>query len=237
MRTYTALGKADPDAMKLVDDLVITAESPNAYRSQMQEIGKHLADGIRSSIKSTDGEICVVCTVEDADFLARGLIERFEEFGFENRIRLICLWNSKIREGNVSLSPIIKEYKEELTSEKTDFIVVKSIISGACVVKTNLTKAISLANPNQIFVAAPVLLQGAEQRLACEFPASISEKFKFVHFAVDTEKDGENVIPGIGGSVYELLGLGDSKQKNKYIPDLVRQRRTKFFGAPVSVPA
>jgi hypothetical protein len=237
MRTYTELGKADPEAMVLVDDLANIKDSPEAYRHQMHEIGKHLADGVLKSLRSTDANICVVCTVEDADFLARGLIEKLEDRGYEKRIRLICLWNEKIRESNVSLSPIVKEYKEKLDSNKTDFIIVKSIISGACVVKTNLTKAISVAQPNQIFVAAPVLLVGAEARLVHEFPKTISNKFEFVHFAVDTEKDGENVIPGIGGSVYELLGLGNSKEKNKYVPKLIKERRAKFFGAPVPTHA
>jgi hypothetical protein len=199
----------------------------------MHEIGKHLAEGVLKSLKSSTANICVVCTVEDADFLARGLIERLEEHGFASRVRLICLWNAKIRELDVSLSPITREYKETLDAGATDFIIVKSIISGACVVKTNLTKAISLARPNQIYVAAPVLLEGAENRLAREFPYEISSRFEFVHFAVDTDKDGENVIPGIGGSVYELLGLGNSKEKNKYVPKLVKERRAKFFGAPL----
>jgi translation elongation factor EF-G len=237
MRTYTELGKTDHEAAVLVDGLPEVKDSPEAYRRQMFEIGRHLADGVLRSLRSSDANICVVCTVEDADFLARGLIQQLEDRGYGNRVRLICLWNEKIKEANVSLSPIVREYKEKLDSKQIDFVIVKSIISGACVVKTNLTKAISIAQPNQIFVAAPVLLIGAEDRLAHEFPVSISNKFEFVHFAVDTEKDGENVIPGIGGSVYELLGLGDSKEKNKYVPKLIKERRAKFFGAPMTAHA
>lgn len=232
MRTFTALAKADPLAMTLVDELPNIKNSPTEYQHQMFEIGKHLADGMLPKLCADSYDICVVCTVEDADFLARGLIERLESAGLTNRIHLICLWNDKIREENISLSPVVREYKEAFDPRHTSFVIVKSIISGACVVKTNLTRAMSFAEPEKIFVAAPVMLIGAEKRLAREFPKEISEKFEFVHFAVDTEKDGENVIPGIGGSVYELLGFENSKAKNKYIPKLVKERRRRIFGQP-----
>lgn len=237
MRTFTSFGKKDPAAQRLVNKLPLTQGNPTEYRQQMWQIGSHLAEGLLPALRDLADEICVVCTVEDADFLARGLIERLELDGMSSRIHLICLWNDKIKHEDISLSPIVKEYKEEFNSEKTCLIVVKSIISGACVVKTNLTHAISNINPTRIFVAAPVMLQGAEDRLAHEFPVEISKKFEFVHFAVDTEKDGDNVIPGIGGSVYELLGLGNSKEKNRYTPRLVKERRAKFFGAPRFVSA
>jgi len=58
-----------------------------------------------------------------------------------------------------------------------------------------------------------------------------------VTFAIDNKKDGENVIPGIGGSVYELLGLGDSKEKNRYMPKIVKERRAKIYGESSQVVA
>lgn len=230
MRTFTKFCAADPVAKNLVNELSEIKGSPERYRQQMLEIGKHLGKGIVPALdRKSSADICVVCTVEDADFLARGLIEKLEEAGLEQSIHLICLWNDKIKEEGVSISPVRKEYKEDFNKDNSIFIIVKSIISGACVVKTNLTRAISASTPNQIFVASPVMLKGAEQRLSAEFPSSIHSKFEFVHFATDTEKNGEDVVPGIGGSVYELLGLGNSKEKNKYIPNIVKERRAKFF--------
>ena len=234
MRKYTKFGEADPIAAKLVADLAEIKDSPERYRAQMLQIGKHLALGIIPSLKELPSDdICVVCTVEDADFLARGLIERLEEDGYSRRIHLLCLWNGKIKEETVSLSPVLREYKESFNTTDSVFIIVKSIISGACVVKTNLTRAISISRPTKIFVAAPVMLEGAEIRLAQEFPREINEKFEFVHFATDNEKNGDDVFPGIGGSVYELLGLGNSQEKNKYVPRIVKERRAKHFGAPI----
>ncbi|HEX9511283.1 MAG TPA: hypothetical protein VF939_12425 [Puia sp.] len=36
------------------------------------------------------------------------------------------------------------------------------------------------------------------------------------------------VIPGIGGSVYQRLGLDNSEKKNKYIPQIVKTRREQL---------
>ena len=234
MRTFTSYSDHDPVAKRLVDELHTIKNNAQKYREQMRMIGKHLAVGVVSQLDaSRHREICVVCTVEDADFLGRGLIEELEQRGFGDHIHLICLWNEKIQGNGVSLSPITRQYKEDFDAKNSTFIIVKAIISGACVVKTNLTRVISFADPSDIIVAAPVMLAGAEERLSREFPSEISSKFKFVHFITDTDKDadGENVIPGIGGSLYELLGLGSRTEKNRYVPDIVKERRKKLFPA------
>lgn len=174
--------------------------------------------------------------MEDADFLARGLIEELEANSFQGRTRMICMWNQRVKGEGVSIAPILRTYQEEFDKDDPVFIIVKSIISGACVVRTNLTKVISMANPKRVFVVSPVMLRDAEKRLENEFPKEISRKFEFVHYATDSDKspDGEEVLPGIGGSVYELLGLGDATAKNKYVPEIVRERRRKAFSLPQS---
>lgn len=69
------------------------------------------------------------------------------------------------------------------------------------------------------------MYKDAQASLEREFPTSISSKFRFLTFAIDTMKDQEKgIIPGIGGMVYPKLGLGDIHEKNKYIPELVKQR-------------
>lgn len=234
MRTFTDFSKKDPVARQLVDELHTIHDNPKKYREHMLQIGRHLGVGIIPKLlKDQNSAICVVCTVEDADFLGRGLIEELERAGFGERVHLLCLWNEKIRQNGISLSPISRQYKEDFPAENSTFIMVKSIISGACVVKTNLTRAVSFSKPARIIVASPVMLAGAEGRLEREFPAAISAKFEYVHFVTDTEKDkdGENVLPGIGGSLYELLGLGNQHEKNKYIPSIVKERRKKMFPA------
>jgi hypothetical protein len=53
----------------------------------------------------------------------------------------------------------------------------------------------------------------------------MSSTFEFVYFAQDDEAMSREVIPGIGGSIYERIGLGGANNKNAYIPDIVKQRR------------
>lgn len=225
-REYTSLADSDASARLLVDEISDLNISVGQYRNTMRELGKVLGASICQKISNqNNSDLYVVCTVEDADFLARGVIDELTSCGFQSRIKLMCLWNGKIRDEGVSLSPVLRQYKEDQSSATASFIVVKSIISGACVVKTNLTRAISSVSPEQVFVASPVLLKGAQERLSREFPTEISNKFQYVWLATDSEKNGENVIPGIGGSVYERLGLGDENEKNKYTPAIVKERR------------
>ncbi|MFS8082731.1 MAG: hypothetical protein ACMG51_04710 [Ginsengibacter sp.] len=234
-REYSKYSSQDPVGTRLVDELPLLVEDISGYQDHMRQIGTHLILAIEDELRSNpSGEICVVCTVEDADFLARGVIERLEHIGLGNRTRLLCLWNENIHESDFRLSPIIKQYKEDFEKKDPVFIIVKSIISGACVVKTNLTRALSQADPTKIYVVAPVILQGAEERLEREFPTDVSSKFEFVWFAADKQKKGDSVIPGIGGPVYELLGFKDSEDKNKYLPIIVKERRKMLFGATLA---
>lgn len=231
-RKFTAFAAQDPVARALVDELPRMKGNVEGYRQKMRELGAHLAESLLPTLRNESfKDICVICTVEDADFLARGLIEELETNSLGPNTRMICMWNKRVKKEGVSISPVLRSYEENFDKNNAIFIIVKSIISGACVVKTNLTRAISSANPTRVFVVAPVMLIDADKRLASEFPENISSKFEFINYATDTEKssDGEEVIPGVGGSVYELLGLGDATEKNKYVPEIVRERRRKSF--------
>ncbi|MCX7086694.1 MAG: hypothetical protein NTV00_01440, partial [Methylococcales bacterium] len=123
-------------------------------------------------------------------------------------------------------APIIKRYREPDLYSSTTLVVVKAVISSACVVKTNLTNMINEGKFKQIFVAAPVIHNQAISNLQNEFPNNISDCFKYIYFAVDSEKNtsGE-IVPGIGGNLYTRLGFKNQQDKNKYIPNLIKQRR------------
>ena len=70
----------------------------------------------------------------------------------------------------------------------------------------------------------------AEGLVSGEFPAEVAAKFEFYSFAADGEKVGDNVVPGIGGQVYERLGIGPHEVKNRYSPMLVKERREVAAG-------
>jgi hypothetical protein len=226
----------------LLATLVDEGATPAAYQAAMTGLGKQLAERIVASMPAVKSRpICVVCTVEDADFLARGILEGLETAGVNPAaLNLVCFWNERVRAFNngaepaFDVAPIIKAYREDFDLPNAVVIVVKSIISGACVVKTNLTALINRTVPEEVLVAAPVILKGAEKRLASEFPAEMASKFKYFTFAIDDTKsaDGEVVLPGIGGSVYDRLGFTD---KNAHVPEIVKMRRRSRFGTAARV--
>ena len=112
------------------------------------------------------------------------------------------------------------------------FVVAKSIISSGYVVRTNISELVYDREPNKVLIVAPVILHGTEQQIRDEFAPSVSEKFEFYWFAEDNErKENGEVIPGIGGSVYELLDVGTSASKNNYIPEIVKERRMQLSTA------
>lgn len=235
-RDFSQFAQVDPEVKALLGELIRPSDEVLAtrYRALMREVGEHLASGLLSEgvDRGHDKHICIVCTVEDADFLAAGVMDGLKNGGVaDDRLYLQCFWNEKVRENGISLSPVTRQYSEKFDTSKATFVIVKSIISGACVVKTNLTRALSSAKDANVFVASPVMLEGAQIRLEEEFPKAISNRFKYVWFATDYEKNGEDVLPGIGGSVYTRLGFKDEEDKNKHVPEIVKTRRNQRFKA------
>ena len=218
---YTSdIGKSN--LARLADASTNVEDYSNALYLLGKELGHVLAEQI------TGKNICVACTVEDADFLAKGIIDSLSDLYSD--ISLACFWNQ--RQQALSIAPIIKKYCEPAVNNANVLVIVKSIISSACVVKTNLTNLIQDIEPDNIFVVAPVMHTDAEKNLKSEFPSAITEKFKYIYFAMDDERQSNgNLVPGIGGNVYQRLGFKDQDDKNKFIPKLVKERRESLISA------
>lgn len=200
---------------------LLDADRPEVYRGAMQRLGEDLGRRVAALLPER-GTCMLVCTVEDADFLARGFLEAV---GAE-RVVLHCFWNERRKLGDFELAPIVRRYVEPAAGDVSALVVIKSIISGACVVRTNLMEVLERTRPAQIFVVAPVIHADAERKLEQEFSPEIARRFTYVWLARDDVRapDG-SVRPGIGGSVYELLGLGGEEAKNRYYPHLIHERR------------
>lgn len=209
---------------KLADNNVNSVE----YAETMNNLGAIFGNIINGSIAEST-KIAVASTVEDADFLGKGVVDVLEKSG--NDVLLTVFWNKRFKpnqENNISVAPIIKEFHEKGYEDAHILIIIKSIISSSCVVRTNLTRLIEVSKPDRIIVVAPVLLKGAIQSLEGEFDSKISSKFEYLYFAQDDEKtDDGYVFPGIGGDVYKRLGFKDQTSKNHYIPTIVKERRHK----------
>ena len=227
-RNYTE-SIVNDEIVGLLNELIDKSVDSTHYANVMFELGLRFGDLLVKGLNSSDTKISLACTVEDADYLGRGILEVLEKYGKE--VFLAVFWNKRFKPGmenNVSIAPILREFHEEGYTNSSILVIIKSIISSSCVVRTNLTHLIEKSDPRRIFVVAPVLLKGATQSLESEFDSSIAKKFEYLYFAEDTDKSSDGwVNPGIGGDVYQRLGFENQSDKNRYTPGIVLERRHK----------
>lgn len=192
------------------------------YRIAFSVLGAELGTLINEN-NSDMGKILLVCASEDADWLAKGVKDNLQKDA-----GLAVLWTHRIvvcDNPRIEISTIDRSYIDMGGDICDTMIVVKSIISTSCVVKSQVNYLIQRVCPKKIIIAAPVMYVDAEACLLKEFPEDVSSKFSFVTFAIDDERDSKGVVlPGVGGMVYPKLGLGDADKKNYYMPMLVKER-------------
>lgn len=198
---------------------------PDAYGDAMHRLGSLLAAALAKDAIHRDARICLAMTVEDADYLGAGALETLERAGA--KVSVACFWNDRGDAFDVEwadMAPITQEYVESLDRIE-HLVVLKSIISGSCVVRSNLEHLFDKFEPAHVHVAAPVMLDGANERLERDFTERLAKRFRYWTFEIDKDKDADgNVDPGIGGEVYERLGLGGARRKNAIVPALIRRR-------------
>ncbi|CAO1669341.1 hypothetical protein NYA30BAC_04035 [Halomonas sp. NYA30] len=214
-------------AREALQDLLNTSNSRDiqGYQTAMYNLGNLLGEDLAKSPGLASAKtVLVVSTAEDADFLASGVIKALSH---SHDIRYAVFWNNHSSlPNNKSIAPVVNSYYQDGYENADSLVIVKSIISGSCVVKTNLMRLMS-HNKNllkNVHVASPVMHVDAKNKLKSEFPASISEKFHFSYFALDSHQLDGTVLPGIGGQVYQLLGLDDQPAKTGYVPNLVKRQ-------------
>jgi len=221
--------KFSPDVDQNIRDLIGAMfndqTEPKKYCDAMRELGKLLGKLIADRLPSdTSKHACVACTVEDADYLAQGFIESLESARPNLTVSFACFWNQpsidpyEMEEFDVSR--VIKSYKEP-TDKDCFLIVLKSVISGGCVVATNIMNLITTLEPERIFVVAPMMMSNSPKRLREHFGTRLVRRFEYVTFATDTERQ-----PGM--SVYQHYGWHDADEKNESVPNLVETRRRRF---------
>jgi len=227
MRKYENLNAGNEASVKRSLNLLADKNTGvDDYRMAFEDLGSELGKLLAKEVADvTPGETMLVCASEDADWLAKGV----EKGLGKGSTPVSVFWSTRSEvyrneEEKVEISPIVKSYEEPIAHCRL-LVVVKSIISSSCVVKTQLTRLIGKMHPERIAILAPVMYKDGVPNLMKEFPEDISQKFRFVTFAVDEDRsDKGEVIPGIGGMVYPRLGLGDMTAKNGYIPRMVLER-------------
>lgn len=225
MRTYTTL--SNQTIQQHLNTLIDEGVSVCAYQNAMTSLGYSLAEKGLAYFSDSD-EVLLVSTSEDADYLTLGYANALKEKGIAYKIAVF--WNHHyVLPSGESVAPITQRYLEPNYQSCNKMVLLKSIISGSCVIRTNflaLLESMKPENLTQIVVAAPVRHNKSEENLKKEFPNNISNKFVFMTFAIDEQKDKYgNVLPGIGGEVYRRLGLETQPAKisGGYMPNLVKQ--------------
>jgi uracil phosphoribosyltransferase len=210
------------DVKDLLTTLVDKSTDSALYKETMFKIGHFMGKELSKTLDSSKS-YCVASTVEDADFLSKGIIEGLK--GVVKSVYLVCFWNDRMSVNGQSVAPIYNRYLDEGFENSESLIVVKSIISGSCVVKTNITAIIDSMKLSNIFVLAPVMHKDSQIKLEMEFPLQVSALFNYFSLAIDDYKDDSGeVLPGIGGSVYERLGFSGQAEKNTYMPQIIQER-------------
>lgn len=180
----------------------------------MRSLGGQLA----RAVKLDPGEsTALVTTPEDADFLTAGFLEQSP-----SNTHLVCYWTD--RSDTADVATVIQRFEEPMPRKIDVVVVLKSIISSGCIVRTNLEAFLTSARPARIVIAAPVMLSSAEKALRSQFSKSIAQRFEFVTFARDTALEGKIIRPGVGGVVEERLGL--KGKSPRFLPELINVRRS-----------
>ncbi|QMT41118.1 hypothetical protein [Neisseria shayeganii] len=202
--------------------------SVTEYQQAMRDAGRILCRHFVGESKHLDGPVLVVSTAEDADFLTTGFLSGLDESCLP--YKLAVFWNNHYSlPSKDSVAPIVHEYVQEGYRECRHVVLLKSIISGSCVVRTNLAALLTRETGEVLFsdilVAAPVMLDKSHTKLKDEFSSKIHEAFRFCTLRVDKTRLANGVVvPGIGGEVYPRLGLKDQPARlpGGYMPELVR---------------
>lgn len=214
---------ATKEIKQLLEQLIDPSLPPQQYAMVMYKLGYAFGPLIEQQLKHPTA-VTIACTVEDADHLAAGMIDYLEKK--DNTVYLNVFWNKRFKPGGISVAPIVKQYRDKGSTHTHTLVILKSIISSSCVVRTNLTRLIEEFVPDQIFVAAPVLWKGSLQNLESEFDQAVSSRFQYLYFAEDEVRTTDGtIIPGIGGDIYQRLGFSGQDDKNRFIPQIVKDRR------------
>lgn len=228
MRQYNNEVKYDREVHQYFSLLIDKSSSSDTYAIALEKLGSKLAEFVNPRIVSSQKTV-FSCSTEDADWLGKGILDNLSI----KNLSVAIFWNFRTNAAdnkNLVIAPIVKTYIEDIGNCDT-LIICKSIIYTSCVVRTNITYLINKINPSKIIIVSPVLYKCAKESLSKEFDEAISSKFEFIYFAIDDEVTSQGeVIPGIGGNIYNRLGFSDQESKNKYIPELVRSRRDEHYG-------
>jgi hypothetical protein len=198
------------------------AEPGPAFSEVMYDCGQALAAILLESLQEAPRKVCVMTPAEDADGIAKGVVDHLKGHGVD--AYLLCLWNqlSTPFVGGEMVAPILRKYAQDGYDECDQLIAVQSFLGDSTVLKTNITAHFDKLKPQVVHVLAPAMHTKLQETLNRQFPESIHERFRFYTFVYDSDLDAATgeLRPGIGGLPAERMN---------------HQRHTSYRGFPHSV--
>ncbi|KPY57620.1 hypothetical protein [Pseudomonas amygdali] len=218
-REYSALAEEGGPARKALAALLAARDDPSAYGRTMHDLGGMLGAYVAAAIPPS--ETCLLAsTAEDADYLTKGIYDTLKA---DHLIKAAVFWNNHYNVAGGSIAPVVHKFLEPGYETSNTLVIAKAVISGSCVVRTNILELIEQIDVEKIYIVSPVMHEESEQALREEFSAAVADKFVFVYFVKDSLKEEGVIVPGIGGEIYGLLGLADQPARMGFMPQLVRQ--------------
>lgn len=201
--------------------------SVESYRRIMTYLGCELGKRLPFATASHE-KVLIVATSEDADYLVTGYINALKEYGMDYKLAIFWNHHYSLPNGS-SVAPITQRFIQNGFDDCSRVVILKSIVSGSCVIRTNLIAlldSLNIDSISDIIIVAPVMYNESEANLKRDFPEAISSKFKFQTFAIDSTREKNGIVlDGIGEEVYERLGLENQPalMQKGYMPELVAQ--------------
>lgn len=177
--------------------------------------------------RSDTTQVCVVCSAQDADYLARGVIDSLAEQGHGERVRLLCTWSEPVQAAGLQLNCIVKQYCEPLDPAPTIFVVLAGVWREGSAGLTNLFRALSYTAPQRVVVAGLAVDGQAFASMLDELPPSVRGKVERLCcqlYPNMTPAEREHLLH-VEKSLYASMGFVQPNTANKYIPTLVKERR------------
>ncbi|MFN5874291.1 MAG: hypothetical protein ACK44G_17485, partial [Aphanizomenon sp.] len=130
-RVYTTHAN---EKIKILLQKLVDAIEPVCYGSLMENLGQELGKTILSQVHGDCAKLYVAGTVEDADYLTKGIINRLEKK--ISSINFACFWNHRVSPFGIedlSAAPILRKYFEPVDESVDYLIVAESLMSDECV--------------------------------------------------------------------------------------------------------
>lgn len=196
----------------------------------MTQIGETLGKKITGFIRNNRANLYLICTIHDADFLAKQILSYLENHF--TSIRFACFWNKKIYPAGIAsmeVTPILRKYQEPILQNTDYLITIGSDMSEMCMMRTNILNLLQTVSPHKILIVLPVISHTVEDKFRNEFKKEIQDRFKFIYL---TRNNGSTPDTQ---SRYRIGSADRYDNNHPYVPEIVKNRRSRWVSSETHI--